>query len=598
MSSPLRPDLSVAIAAARNAEFVTRRDMPDLAPRPSRRERRNKPKSAGAGPMRLCYLMPRTDVGGGARVLFEHANRLLDRGHEVTVLSHYQPPRWYDLRTPFVRVPFGVDLAEAVPACDMIVAGYWDQIMAARALGIAPVAHFEQGYFHLFEEIEPPTHAIVARHLEAADLTLTVSGTVADVIRDRYGVASKVVGNAVDPSVFHPAVPGPSGGTPYVLFVGWDGKDFKGMAEMRQVWAALSAERPELALVWVTPKPPLEPLEPRCRVVVAPDQALLGELYRNAAVYVCCSHYESFSLPCLEAMASGTPVVSTRNTGVGEYARDGDNALLADVRDAEGLLTRLRRVLDEPRLAARLRDGGLLTAAGYSWDTIITRIESAYRAIRTAWAPPQPGDWHFDLSGLHLPEASFELRLRERAAATAAGAIAVPVAFPAFGGHRAVRWRIVGRRSGGTGVARAYLPAHADALPSGMPHAAALRDLAEGRIDAALEGFLAVYRGGDHAVRPSISRWIVLTLLELGLGEQAAAVAASGVETYPGNSDFHYLRALAGLRSGQEVDGAAYVTAVETLGPATHADEWFEAPDALIRERLLADATPRTVAGP
>lgn len=579
-SLPLRPDLAAAVAAARNAEFMARRSLP--APPPvSRRPAR------GAVPerLRLCHLVPRTDVGGGARVLFEHANRLHDRGHEVTVLSHFPPPAWFDLRARFQQVPFGVELVEAVPDCDLIVAGYWDQVLAARTLGVAPVVHFEQGDFHLFEDIAQETREVVARNVEAADATMIVSGTVAAVLRDRYGVAATVIPNAVDPAVFHPAAEG-TWQRPYLLFVGWDGTIFKGMAEMRRVWQAVRGHGDGVDLVWVTPRPPQEPLG---RVVVSPDQATLGALYRGAAAYVCCSHYETFPLPPLEAMASGTPVVTTKNTGVLEYARDGVNALLADIRDVDGLAAQVRRVLDEPDLAARLRAGGLQTAAGYSWDTIITRVEETYRGVYAAWSPATGDDWRFDLGGLRFADADAEQRLRRRAAASAAGQIAVPVTFPAFEGHRAVRWRVVGRRAGGgPGTSRAYLPAHADDLPEDLPYASALREFAAGRFDAALTGFLEAYRRGKAGDRPAASRWIVLTLLELGSDEQAASVVAGGVEAFPDHSDFHYLHAMTSLLTGRSIDGAAYVAAIDALGPATHYDEWFDEPGTLIRERLLA----------
>ena len=60
---------------------------------------------------------------GGARVLFEHADRLLDRGHDVEVLAHSAAPAWFGLRAPFRQVPAGTDLAAALPPCDLVVAG-------------------------------------------------------------------------------------------------------------------------------------------------------------------------------------------------------------------------------------------------------------------------------------------------------------------------------------------------------------------------------------------------------------------------------------------------------------------------------------------
>jgi glycosyltransferase involved in cell wall biosynthesis len=580
-SDVLRPDFAAAVAASRQAEFKARRELLPAAPdaSPSNRDAPER--------LRLCYLVPRTDVGGGARVLFEHVNRLAALDHQVTVLSHFPPPAWFNLRTPFVQVPWGLELAEAVPPCDVIVAGYWDQILAARALGVAPVVHFEQGDFHLFENIDEDTHANVSRSLAAADVTITVSGTVAEVLRTRYSIEAGVVHNAIDPAVFTPIGAKITTDRPYLLVVGWDGNEFKGMAEMRQMWQALSAEGRDLDLVWVTPRPPREPLG---HVVVSPDQATLSAIFRGASVYVCCSHYESFALPPIEAMASGTPVVSTNNVGVLEYARDGVNALLGDVRDVTGLVSKVRRVLDEAELAERLRDGGLATAAEFSWDAVMSRVENTYRTAYAAWSPPATDDtWQFDFRELRFADDGAEETLRRRAAVTTACRIAVPVAFPAFEGHHVVRWQVVGRRHGGAGTARIYVPTHADTTPDDLPYAPALRAFTAGRFDAALAGFLENYRRGDNnATRATLGRWIVITLLQLGRDTEANEIVENGLEAFPGHADYHYLQAMAGLLTGRLVDVEAYVVALTLLGPATHYDEWFDAPDVLARERLLA----------
>ncbi|RZU50441.1 glycosyltransferase involved in cell wall biosynthesis [Krasilnikovia cinnamomea] len=581
----LRPDLYAAVAGARRTEFIARREVLPVAPHRS-------PSGDAPARLRLCYLVPRTDICGGTRVQFEQANRMAARGHRVTVLSHYRQPDWFDLRVPFMQVPWGLELAEAVPACDpacdLVVAGAWDQIMAARVLGTAPVVHFEQGDLHLFEDIDEETHALVSRSMAAADATITVSGTTAEVLRTRFGVEAVVVHNAADPDVFHPAGTRFSRDRPYVMVVGWDGNEFKGMAEMRRMWQALQADRRELDLVWVTPRPPREPLG---HVVVAPDQATLGAIYRGASVYVCCSHYESFALPVIEAMASGTPVVSTRNVGVLEYARDGVNALLCDVRDVDGLVSAVRRVLDEPELAGRLREGGLATAAEYSWDAIMRRVEDTYRGVCATWSAPTIDDtWQFDLRGLHFADGDAENTLRRRAAATAAARLAVPVSFPAFEGHRVVRWQVVGRRRhGGAGTTRAYVPAHANTAPRDLPYAAALRAFTAGRFDAAMAGFLDAYqRDEDDSARAALGRWMAITLLQLGRDAEANDLIKNGLEAFPGYTDYHYLQALAGLVTGRRLDGEAYVAALTLLGPATHYDEWFDAPDLLARERLLA----------
>ncbi|GAA3450651.1 glycosyltransferase family 4 protein [Dactylosporangium matsuzakiense] len=575
VAGALCPDLPAAVAAARRREFAFRTALPAAVPASLVAD-----IAGTSGSLRLVYLAPRTDVGGGARVLFEHANRLTARGHQVTVLSHFPRPDWFDLRSDFRQVPFGIELSAYIGPADVIICGYWDQILAARTVGTAPVIHFEQGDFHLFEQVDPEIFRLAARNLAAADATITVSGTVAEVLRDRYDVPATVVHNAVDRTIFTPTGPPATADHPYLLFVGWDGNAFKGMDEMRRVYRALCAEPRPLDLVWVTPRPPVEPLG---RVVVSPDQPTLGALFRGAAAYVCCSRYESFSLPCLEAMASGTPVVATRNTGVLEYARDGANALLADVGDVAALTTQVRRLLDDPALAERLREGGLTTAAGYSWDVITDRLEQSYRSAAAAWTPPPlPPGWTFELAGLQYP-ADFEPRLHAYAAATTAGAIAVPVSFPAFEAHRAVRWRVVARRrNAGSDTVHAYLPATADTPPPDLPYAAALEHFRQGRFEPALDGFMSAFQHSGPT-RAAAGRWVILSLLELGRDVEAAELVSGAVREYPDHSDYQYLQATVARLATRRVDGAAYVAAIDLLGPATHHEEWFDNPATLIR---------------
>jgi hypothetical protein len=253
----------------------------------------------------------------------------------------------------------------------------------------------------------------------------------------------------------------------------------------------------------------------------------------------------------------------------------------------------VRRVLDEPELAVRLRAGGLRTAADFAWDAVIGGLEDLLCAARATWSPPELTDgWEFDLRDLRFSEADVEERLRRRAAATTARELAIPVSFPAFEGHRVVRWRTVGRRRGGAdGVARVVLTATADRPPRDLPYADALRAFTAERFESALAQFLAAYQRADNAEQASLGRWIVLTLLELGRDDEATSLVANCVQTFPDYSDYHYLQAVTAMVAGRPIDGEAYVAALATLGPATHHAEWFDAPAHLALERLVPGAT-------
>ena len=106
-----------------------------------------------------------------------------------------------------------------------------------------------------------------------------------------------------------------------------------------------------------------------------PD-ATLAVLYRLAAVFVFPSLYEGFGLPPLEAMASGTPVVTSNVSSLPEVA--GDAAVLVDPRDPRAIADGIRRVLTERGLRETLRAKGLNRAAEFSWERSVQRIRQIY----------------------------------------------------------------------------------------------------------------------------------------------------------------------------------------------------------------------------
>jgi glycosyltransferase involved in cell wall biosynthesis len=109
-----------------------------------------------------------------------------------------------------------------------------------------------------------------------------------------------------------------------------------------------------------------------------PD-AMLAVLYRLAAVFVFPSLYEGFGLPPLEAMASGTPVVTSNVSSLPEVV--GNAAVLVDPTDAASIADGLRQVLTNPSLAAALAERGLARAAEFSWERSVRQIRGIYGEI-------------------------------------------------------------------------------------------------------------------------------------------------------------------------------------------------------------------------
>ena len=103
----------------------------------------------------------------------------------------------------------------------------------------------------------------------------------------------------------------------------------------------------------------------------------LAVMYRLAGVFVFPSLYEGFGLPPLEAMASGTPVVTSNVSSLPEVA--GDAALLVDPYDPTAIADGIYRVLNDEQLRRDLRRKGLDRARQFSWETSVGRVREIYR---------------------------------------------------------------------------------------------------------------------------------------------------------------------------------------------------------------------------
>ncbi|MCU0305793.1 MAG: glycosyltransferase family 4 protein [Thermoanaerobaculales bacterium] len=106
----------------------------------------------------------------------------------------------------------------------------------------------------------------------------------------------------------------------------------------------------------------------------------LAALYRRARVLVFPSLAEGFGLPVAEAMACGTPVVTSNRSALPETA--GGAALLVDPEDAGGIAAAVARVLGDEQLRRDLRERGLERARRFVPQAVVAELLTAYR--RTA----------------------------------------------------------------------------------------------------------------------------------------------------------------------------------------------------------------------
>ena len=106
---------------------------------------------------------------------------------------------------------------------------------------------------------------------------------------------------------------------------------------------------------------------------------LLRIFYDAAKVFVFPSLYEGFGLPPLEAMAHGTPVVTSNTSSLPEVV--GNAAVLVNPENVFEISRALLRVLLDQPLRDRLKVAGVEQAAKFSWETSVRRMVQAYTEV-------------------------------------------------------------------------------------------------------------------------------------------------------------------------------------------------------------------------
>ncbi|GAB4428583.1 MAG: glycosyltransferase [Chloroflexi bacterium OHK40] len=117
------------------------------------------------------------------------------------------------------------------------------------------------------------------------------------------------------------------------------------------------------------------------RFLGAQPQQLLPAYLAAADVVAVPSHYESFGMVALEALACGAVVVASHAGGLALTIEDERSGLLFPPDDHEALAAQIARVLDDEALAARLRAGALRRATEYGWGNVARRIVALYEDL-------------------------------------------------------------------------------------------------------------------------------------------------------------------------------------------------------------------------
>ncbi|NUQ84216.1 MAG: glycosyltransferase [Anaerolineales bacterium] len=111
------------------------------------------------------------------------------------------------------------------------------------------------------------------------------------------------------------------------------------------------------------------------------DQDKLPYYYSAAEVLVMPSHYESFGMVALEAMACGTPVIASEVGGLAYLVRDGETGFTIPDQEPEKLCEKISWLLNDPELHESMSRRAVEYAQDYAWEKIAKQIVETYRGL-------------------------------------------------------------------------------------------------------------------------------------------------------------------------------------------------------------------------
>lgn len=352
--------------------------------------------------LRIHFVLPNlaTKPGGGTKVMYEYANRLSLRGHNVhiyysssrpyramrspvwfkwlkSVLVNYFRPHWFDFN-PGVKRHIVPDITDRyLPDADIVISTWWE--MAYRIHDLSPqkgikfnlIQGYEiwSGYKKTVEEsyLLPINHLVIAHYLQ-------------NLVKQSSGIQPILLPNAIDQEKFKLIKPIAERKTNTIVML-YSKETVKASAIALKAIRNLKSKVPDLNLILfsVSTKPPN--LEEWIEFHHKPNN--IPQLLNQAKIFVSSSLSEGWALPPAEAMCCGCAVVCTEIGGHADYAFHERTALLIKPSSVEDIEKQISRLLNDDGLRISIAQKGHdFITENYHWNKSVDQLETLFVKAR------------------------------------------------------------------------------------------------------------------------------------------------------------------------------------------------------------------------
>jgi glycosyltransferase involved in cell wall biosynthesis len=321
---------------------------------------------------KIAYIIPSTGIGGGLAVIIQHANRLIQRGYDVILLSTdgNENIKWTECYAQVVSI--WTDKRYYFENIDLLIATFYDTVQYLDTIKSTRKAYFVQSDERRFvgkDEIETINRI---QETYCKDLEFfTEAIWIQKWLKSEFNKDAYYVPNGLDPKLFYKTKPlKKKGKKTRVLIEGPIDIWFKGMYDAYYSVKDLDVE------LWIVSSSGAPPTYWRYdKFFEKVPISKMAEIYSSCDIFLKMSRVEGFFGPPLEAMACGCVPIVSKVTGYSEYIVDNENALVVEIGDTDGARKALQSLIDNSELYKKLLRNAQKTVSMWNWERSIDFLE-------------------------------------------------------------------------------------------------------------------------------------------------------------------------------------------------------------------------------
>jgi len=317
-------------------------------------------------PMKIIYVLANTHRCGGHKVVFEHLKRLADRGHTCELCFIGNNPTWFE------NINFKLNKFDSLDNLIKYLAKNKNAIKVATFWTTANWVAKGGGGYYLIYSIPTPHYKDEKRKNSILDThklglhCIVENPFIYAVLKYVLNVkVTRIEILAIDHNVFKSLRIDKKFNTGLYCY---RNKPMKNPGIMKKTMGIMKDFKLYNYGQWQCPF--------ASESFINISDSKLVEIMNQSEVFISTSIHEGFCLPLLEAMACGTPVITTRAVGNEVFCIDNVNCLI--IENSIELKEAIIRILTDKNLAKRLSDNGIETANNYQWDKVIDKLEKLY----------------------------------------------------------------------------------------------------------------------------------------------------------------------------------------------------------------------------